>query len=726
MNGVYNIGDVVMNNWTLTRLIGEGSFGRVFEAQREDYGRIYKAAVKIITIPQSQSEIKSVMGDGIDENSATTYFLGLVGELVDEFSIMSQLKGNTNVVSYEDHTVIQHDAKIGWDILIRMELLTPLLDYVQNKALSAMDITRLGIDMCMALELCQKYNIVHRDLKPENIFVSETGNFKLGDFGIARTVEKTTGGLSKKGTYTYMAPEVYRGDVYGSSVDLYSLGIVLYWMLNDKRTPFLPDAPALISHSDRERAIKERMNGVQMPNPKNADERLARIILKACAFNPMERYTSPTQMRDELEATMNGTETSGDIYPRGDFAPVESKIHNEQSQARQGSPDIDKTTNLYPGPAGFDAAGDRYGYGNTGEKTVSTHFRPPVIDSVPNAPYESHVPFAAKASGAYQPTPAQSPGTSNQKKIPLMAILMPAAMVIIAVVLIITLTNNGSNDSSSADGDASPRSDRISSEMADSEDTPRSVEMPDLLDQHFSQARNVLDSLGLDLVVIEETRESDDVEKGFIIRTIPEAGKPLARGNSVTIIYSEGPAITEVIVPDLVGSTREQVEAAFKTLGITPLFIEFSDESPVGTVLFIVRQGQTVTVPTTIEVHVSSGAPAPTPTPVPVPVPVPSTLSIRQQTFPPDQYVGALFAVRGIIESNYIIRSVTVAVYNDNGVAETGKTVAPNTYTYDIKNLDYDLLFDILSVGYKTYIVEATDELGTKTLVNYSFRVRYR
>ena len=53
MNGHYQPGDVVLGKWKLTRLIGEGSFGKVFEAEREDFGATYKAAIKIITIPQS-------------------------------------------------------------------------------------------------------------------------------------------------------------------------------------------------------------------------------------------------------------------------------------------------------------------------------------------------------------------------------------------------------------------------------------------------------------------------------------------------------------------------------------------------------------------------------------------------------------------------------------------------------------------------------------------------
>ena len=344
MNGQYTPGDIVLGNWTLVRLIGEGSFGRVYEAQREDFGRVYKAAIKIITIPQSQSEIKSIEAELSEGNSVTAYFRGFIEELIDEFLLMSMLKGHSNVVSYEDHTVIQHTNSIGWDIIIRMELLTPLIDYVQNNKLTRKDVTQLGIDMCKALELCQKYNIVHRDIKPENIFVSKNGDNKLGDFGIARTVEKTTINLSKKGTYTYMAPEIYRGDEYGSSVDIYSLGLVLYRFFNDNRTPFLPASPAPISHNDRKKALAKRMSGTKLPTPKNVDGRLAEIIMKACAFYAKDRYSSPMQMRDELEAILYNRAEASIIYPQGDEIPIEPIEYVDESANQYGIPVPDATS----------------------------------------------------------------------------------------------------------------------------------------------------------------------------------------------------------------------------------------------------------------------------------------------------------------------------------------------------------------------------------------------
>ena len=318
MSKRYQLGATVFGDWIIKRKIGEGSFGQVLEIQREDFGQVYRAALKVITVPQSEAELRGVLEEGMSTVQAEQYFYGVVEDIVREFAIMARLKGTANVVSYEDHKVIRHSDGIGWDILIRMELLNPLLSYAYQHPFSRRDIIKLGIDMCRALELCQKYNIIHRDIKPENIFVSDNGDFKLGDFGIARTVEKTVSGLSKKGTYNYMAPEVYRGENYGFDVDIYSLGIVLYRLLNKNRTPFLPPAPEAITYHNREEALTRRVSGESIPKPFHAEGRLSEIVLRACAFEPKDRYSSPAQMRQELESILYSQEEAELIYPDGD------------------------------------------------------------------------------------------------------------------------------------------------------------------------------------------------------------------------------------------------------------------------------------------------------------------------------------------------------------------------------------------------------------------------
>jgi len=78
----------------------------------------------------------------------------------------------------------------------------------------------------------------------------------------------------------------------------------MYWLLNGNRTPFLPAFPAVITHTDKETALLKRIGGDRLPAPAQADGRLAEVVLKACAYNPKDRYSSPLQMRGDLEAIL--------------------------------------------------------------------------------------------------------------------------------------------------------------------------------------------------------------------------------------------------------------------------------------------------------------------------------------------------------------------------------------------------------------------------------------
>ena len=303
----------VFGVWNIRRLIGTGSYGKVFEIQRTDSldGSVYTGALKIISIPGSDEQAADTLNSGMDAASASAYYLSCVKNLSNEIRMMAALKGHTNIVSYEDHQIYRQPNNIGWDILIRMELLTPISQYFsQIHTVPRQETIQLGIDICRALELCAKYNIIHRDIKPANIFLSAAGDYKLGDFGVARVADTASGASTRIGTVNYMAPEVFHGRNYTRSVDIYSLGLVLYQLLNNNRLPLLPPMPQPITPAAREQAQVQRLNGAVLPPPAYADPELARIILKACAPNPADRYADPAQMRRELEKLQykdNGT-----------------------------------------------------------------------------------------------------------------------------------------------------------------------------------------------------------------------------------------------------------------------------------------------------------------------------------------------------------------------------------------------------------------------------------
>lgn len=291
----------VWPEWELIEKIGEGSFGKVYKAKRTERGRSFYSAIKIISIPASKGELDSVRSEMNNEQSTREYFRNLVEDCVQEIYTMEHFCGNSHVVSFEDFKVVEYLDEIGWDISIRMEYLTSFMDYCTGKELTEKEVIKLGCDLAMALIYCRKLNIIHRDVKPENIFVSRFGDFKLGDFGIAREQAHTMSNMSKKGTYSYMAPEIYKGEKYDSSIDIYSLGIVLYKLMNHNRLPFLSLDKQLITYRDKETALARRMAGEKMPVPVNASAAFSHIILKACAYEPGKRYRKPEEMLRDLE-----------------------------------------------------------------------------------------------------------------------------------------------------------------------------------------------------------------------------------------------------------------------------------------------------------------------------------------------------------------------------------------------------------------------------------------
>ena len=292
--------------WYAESFIGAGSFGRVYKIYREELGNRFYSALKYISIPADSGELTQLRSDGMDNESISTYYTDMAKDISSEITLMNKLRGNTNIVSFEDSKIIPKPDGMGYDIFIRMELLQSLTARMVDSPLTKAETVKLGIDICNALVRCKKNGIIHRDIKPDNIFFSEDGDFKLGDFGIARQLEKTATFMSKKGTYNYMAPEVYKGEKYGATCDLYSLGLVMYRLLNKGRLPFLPEAPKPITANDRELSLKRRFTGEPIPAPCDADEELSSIILTACAYEAKDRFASAESMRTALQHYASG------------------------------------------------------------------------------------------------------------------------------------------------------------------------------------------------------------------------------------------------------------------------------------------------------------------------------------------------------------------------------------------------------------------------------------
>ena len=320
----------------------------MYEIERELFGEVEKAALKVISIPQNASEIDEMYGDGHDEESITSIFKSHLKSIIAEYSMMRKLNDCTNIVRCDDVRYVQHDEDIGWDVYIKMELLTPLM-----KALPAEipqeTVIKAARDLCAALVLCRKHDIVHRDIKPQNIFISPNGEYKLGDFGIAKTMEKTMGG-TKIGTYKYMAPEVYNNQPYGSAADIYSLGLVLYWMLNERRLPFMPMPPVKLTAEMDDQARKRRLAGERFPEPKHGSSQLKAIVMKACSYHVEDRYSSAAELLRDLDSLERGAVLREPAYPAEDPTRMQPLPRSGASVSREPreAPDSGPTERTKP------------------------------------------------------------------------------------------------------------------------------------------------------------------------------------------------------------------------------------------------------------------------------------------------------------------------------------------------------------------------------------------
>jgi serine/threonine protein kinase len=220
---------------------------------------------------------------------------------------MMALVSHPAVVRCEDFSVVQYEDEGTWEIFIRMELLMPLTAWTRKNPVTQEWVRQIGASMAQLLQLCEERKIMHRDIKPANVFIDPLGNAKLGDFGLARQLAANSSTHSHGvGTDAYMAPEVAMGEHYDTRADIYSLGLLLYWLLNERRGPFLPLPPAMPLAAEQDEARSRRFRGEPLPPPAHGSSALKRVVLSACAFEPEARYQTAEALSAALEAAMRG------------------------------------------------------------------------------------------------------------------------------------------------------------------------------------------------------------------------------------------------------------------------------------------------------------------------------------------------------------------------------------------------------------------------------------
>ena len=361
----------VWPDWHVAGRLGGSTSSDVFQIYRDNFGIRVDSALKVIQVDSGTAAVTSSsrgQDDGETEaGEAEAEKTEAVGQsdipeaLLGEIQIMEALRGAPNIVAIEDYSFKREGSTCS--LFVRMELLTSLQEILAGRGghgplSTILEISRLGRDICTALMHCEKKGIIHRDIKPENLFVDEFGHYKAGDFGTSKRMDtvhaaRTMTGI---GTISYMAPEIFQGRSYNNTADIYSLGLILYQLLNNGRMPFLPTEDSYTAQ-DVDSANYQRLNGMPVPGlagrtvgGEMIDSRLDAVVCKACAVDPEDRYQTAKEFYEALELKETAEKKNVPVYkkrPQGSLAPIES-LQNQQQERLQAESGIKPFVDLEP------------------------------------------------------------------------------------------------------------------------------------------------------------------------------------------------------------------------------------------------------------------------------------------------------------------------------------------------------------------------------------------
>ena len=307
----------VFGEWYTEKQLGSGTDGKVFSIYKEKYdGTKERSVLKIIRLGENRGDIKTFdPNENVVIENEEEYYSTIISGITENIKAVMESDKGKYIVRYEDFELRKASDGKGRLILLKLEEMRSLADLLKEFSFTLEETLRLGISVCKSLIKCRSFGgYIYPNLKPENILFDRNGVCKLGDLGTFSLLEPAKTSIAYKRTQYYMAPEIIRTGRMNSTADTYALGLVLYMLSNRGRLPFAEQYPQKVTINALNEGVQKRAAGEKFPEPMLASEELKKIIAKACAFKPNERYFTPEQMLSDLTNALNNKPFEEAVY----------------------------------------------------------------------------------------------------------------------------------------------------------------------------------------------------------------------------------------------------------------------------------------------------------------------------------------------------------------------------------------------------------------------------
>ncbi len=469
-------------------------------------------------------------------------------EFIKRFNIEAQAAASLthpNIVSVYD---VGNEGNLYYIVmeLVKGKTLKEII--VEDGALGWKWSVKVAMQIASALEMAHRNNIIHRDIKPHNIIITEDGVAKVTDFGIAKAVSNST--ITAFGTTIgsvhYFSPEHARGGFTDAKSDLYSLGVVMYEMVTG-RVPFDSDTPVSVALKHMQEEPIEPI--VLKPDlPKSVND----IILKAMKKNTEERYASATEMLKDLERALK--------QPDGNFV-----FGDEPDNFKTQRIDLDYITKSEQ--RSKENKEEPKGKFAKMKKFFEEHKAIKIICII----LACILVFSLAMGGTYL---ALTLGRAKEVQVPdLSNMTLEQAQEEAKKLKIKIQVQEEKYHLEIPEGQIIEQDPKYQNNYKIKEGSTikvivskgqEIVKMPKVVGLKRDEAINLLKETGLEYEVKEEN--SDDIEKGIVIKQETEAGKEIQQDDEIPagtkIIIRVSMGIEQVEVPDLSGKTESEAKTA--------------------------------------------------------------------------------------------------------------------------------------------------------------------